>query len=44
MATCAGRDNAKKDITHPERLQCITHTESTGRADGTEDTQDMAQN
>jgi len=44
MATFAGKFNAKKDITHPERIQCITHTEGTGRADGTEDTQDWAQN
>jgi len=44
MATCAGQLNAKKKGTHPKRIKCIIHTERTGRADGTEDTRDMAEN
>ena len=44
MATCAGQLNAKKKRTHPKRIQCIIHTERTGRANGTEDTRDMAEN
>jgi len=44
MATCVGQRNAKTESTHQKRIKCITHTERTGRADGTEDTQDMAEN